>query len=82
VEVPPHPARSKKSESATQILNVSKWVFLFCSVIFCHIFLKVGLAVTGCLATGGKYHLKQDEKINSGRERALPKADIFDKLLF
>jgi len=28
------PTRSKKSESATQILNVSNWVFLFCSVLF------------------------------------------------
>jgi len=28
------PTSSKKYDSATQILNVSNWVFLFCSVLF------------------------------------------------
>jgi hypothetical protein len=39
----------------------------------------VGLDIIGCLATGGKYHVRQDEEINSGRGRALPKADTFDE---
>jgi hypothetical protein len=55
----------------------------FCFVLsfLSHAFLKAGLPVTSCLATGGKYYVGHDEEIKSGRGNTFPKADIFDKLL-
>jgi len=35
-----------------------------------------GISVTSCLATDGKYHVREDEEIKSYGRRAFPKAHI------